>query len=450
MQTYRAHTHLRARFNYPSNSFVCLSSCCSSSSMPAFNLTLSALERHWGRGKARKAWSNTLKVSSEDPTHVMQSLQQLLQMREDANSGKGAASAAMISLPSSRVNLTGTNSRSVQQPQPPRFVERTMCVMRGCSQSICHDCKPPSKTNTIKRHFWACHACRIRLGLPTATREVTQVANASTRSKRVSYAPPRFEDWIEQHEAEVSIRRRAEPVESPSSQVQESASSPSPRSPPPAMQDSSKEDDTYAKPLAEGGVALKAPSTPPSLSRCGKITIPIDKPRKQYMQPKAAPQSKEARKAERKNRRKRRREQDADQVSHKWTSKGPGHFTWLPHLAPKQSQEPAQPRNTFVLTAVLPSELLLNPFVGSRFAGCLAPELHRETPSSSKQRRITFKSQGLVCASASMPQVLEGSTAHHPLEWNVETVEVHEGITFVKQMPRIELSAFIDLAALKQ
>jgi len=446
LQTYRAHTHLRARFDAPLNSFSCLSACCEASS--ASGLTLSGLERHWGRGKARKAWSNTLLVN-QDRTSKMMSLQQLIQKHEPASMVQAAPKDAAKSLPSSRVILSSTHAALTAALETGIFLKRTMCSMPGCSQCICFDCRPPSKSNTVKRHFWACHACRIRLGLPTATREVAQVANASTRSKRVSYAPPRFEDWIEQHEAEVSIRKktdmldeahvhsealigRNQSVSAPSlpslNSVCEAALPPSP-----------------ANPLI---VKRKAESAQVKDADCKKILIPVDKPRKQYMQPKAIALSKEARKAERKNRRKRRREQDADQVSDKWTSKGVGNFTWLPHLAPKQVKTPQAPKPGFVLTAQLPRSLLLNPF-HNPWSGQLESHHHNigagDASRSGKQRRISIKSRGAVCATASV-NLSNQCRPEETVCWDVHTVEVHEAIRHAQVGIRVHHSAFVDLS----
>ncbi len=267
------------------------------------------------------------------------------------------------------------------------------------------------------------------MGLPTATREVSHIANASTRSKRVSYAPPRFEDWIEQHEAEVSIRRRVDPSdnsEESKTAVADSTEIKAPQSPAAStvkatvaeIPESPMDDSPVVSPVKRADDAGQ-----------DKIVIPLSKPKKLYLQPKAAPLSKEARKADRKSRRKRRREQDADQVSHKWTTQGIGNFTWLPHLAPKSLESaPTPQRHIPVLQAVLPKSLLINPFFG---ATGRATEM--QAPPSKAARRmdaqhISFKIRGSLRATAAIQTASDQDAEALPVHWQVHTVQVHEAV----------------------
>ena len=211
--TYRSSRNV-AVFRAEPARFQCVSPCCAGGGKDL--MTLNQLERHWGRGKARKAWQNMLFLPQGDNTPPHNRLASVWDMDRAIHGATHRQAAAAIAQPSihsrgariaralppswggdwRKVRVTFKapsrhERRSRREGSPsPLSIARMMCSNPGCGACVCKDCRPgATSTVSVKRDFWVCQMCRVQLGLPIATRDLHVAAASSTRSRRVTYAP---------------------------------------------------------------------------------------------------------------------------------------------------------------------------------------------------------------------------------------------------------------------
>ena len=385
--TYRS-SAFKAVFKAAPARFHCRSECCKDSDA-ATDMTLNQLERHWGRGKARKAWQNMLLVSRAPGTGKLPSLWDLDRKKHGATKGEKvlahmlvpgrapeqALAHTPVAVPPSesgdwrkvRVRFQARDPTNVGRKDSQALkIPRWICSMPGCRACICRDCRGRREAGSFRRHFWLCSACRQAHGLPLHTRETQGAVGGVTRSRRVTYAPARFEDWIEQHEAVTGMRRRSAEAHRPTAKPpKDVAPSEINRANPLSTEtrwpgDQVPHIPAQAKPHNSVAEEKARPSDVNPADAGQEDTHPEEGA---AALTKASSDQSTPRGDGKKQRKRRRKELPAhlhggDAVLPKWTSKGPGQLTWLPTIDTIERSPKSQ------RIGLLPMDLLLNPFAG--------------------------------------------------------------------------------------